>query len=236
MSSNDSENKASDVPFPEAIKICQKLIPILDTPMEYDIYLDNSEKHWYLMIKCAVKGKTFPAVTHEIASKKLFGGRMIPITTIVESDSKIFAFLNAGDDGDDAGDTNVADAPEVSGVAEMNVFLGGPNNYLIRKFVQILRGENPHKVGTVEKTLNELCATAEEIRLEGKYNIFTNNCQDFCNKVLRKLGLPPEPSTFKPQLQIKEGLSVATAEFEATPTELDVEEFDDFFKLVTDTK
>lgn len=51
--------------------------------------------------------------------------------------------------------------------------------------------------GTVLKSMYELCDIADGVRCGmGKYNVFTNNCQDFCNNCLKVLGLPTQMTTF----------------------------------------
>ena len=50
--------------------------------------------------------------------------------------------------------------------------------------------------GTVWKSMYELCSIADGVRCEmGKYDLFTNNCQDFCNKYLKVLGLPTQSTS-----------------------------------------
>lgn len=59
--------------------------------------------------------------------------------------------------------------------------------------------QNPRDVGTYEGTLNDLCCLADEVVTDmGSYHLVSNNCQDFCNKLLMKTKVitTPFPTTF----------------------------------------
>ena len=226
-SSKDKEDKNSvnfGSPFPEAIlNTPYQYIP--NVPGEYDIYLDSSGYHWYIMVHYKVEGGNLPKISFEITCDKLFKGDLIPTMRVVEendSDTEIVARgravrvnvargpmgVDVVDDakaGDAAGPVgsvhgsilgNIAFAA-VTGAAigaALGVTTGG-----MRTAMLAMSGVKLHKVGTMKTTIMKLCETAEAIRVGmGKFNLFTNNCQHFCNNVLEKLGLPTTPTTVGP--------------------------------------
>ena len=68
-------------------------------------------------------------------------------------------------------------------------------------------GLKANRVSTQSMTLLGLCRIAERVRLGmGEYNVLTNNCQHFCNNVLKELGLPPHPTTVGPDTTAVKGI------------------------------
>ena len=68
--------------------------------------------------------------------------------------------------------------------------------FRMENLMLLFRGLRATRVATQHMTLMELCETAETVRLGMvEYNVATNNCQHFCNNVLKELGLPPHPTT-----------------------------------------
>ena len=60
---------------------------------------------------------------------------------------------------------------------------------------------DPINFGTLRQmTMREICHTAEEVRIKmGKYNVFTSNCQHFCNNLLQKLEFPTTKTMVGPR-------------------------------------
>ena len=59
--------------------------------------------------------------------------------------------------------------------------------------------QNPRDVGTYEGTLYDLCCLADEVVTDmATYHLVSNDCQDFCNKLLMKMKVinTPFPTTF----------------------------------------
>lgn len=70
------------------------------------------------------------------------------------------------------------------------------------KFVKMFsfNMSTPEKVGIYEtdKTLRDICAHADDVvkEMDYSYDLATANCQNFCNKLLTKLGFGTFPTTF----------------------------------------
>lgn len=62
-----------------------------------------------------------------------------------------------------------------------------------------LLSHNPSDLGTYEGTLYDICCLADEVVADmGSYHLVSNNCQDFCNKLLIKMEIihTTFPTTF----------------------------------------
>ena len=222
-SSKDKEDKNSvnfGSPFPEAI-LNTPYKHFLDFPGKYDIYLDSSGYHWYIMVQCNTDGVNLPKISFEITCDKLFKGDLIPTMRVLEendSDTEIVAHghaanisllvsagvligVVAGPAGMAVGGVlgsilaNVAvTATAGAGVVAGVVAAGGVQGVMLS-----MSGTKLRNVGTLTTTIKKLCETAEAIQIGmGKYNLLTNNCQHFCNNVLEKLELPTTPTTVGP--------------------------------------
>ena len=56
------------------------------------------------------------------------------------------------------------------------------------------------KVGIYKGSLKSLCEQADQVVSEMQvYNLFTSNCQHFCNNLLKKIGLKTYPPTIGPE-------------------------------------
>ena len=72
-------------------------------------------------------------------------------------------------------------------------------NFGTRDIMLMFRGTRATKRATIRTSLMELCQMAETVRLRmGKYHVLKNNCQHFCNNVLKELRLTPAPTTVGP--------------------------------------
>ena len=204
----------------------------LKFPSKYDIYLDNSGYHWYIMVQCDMDGVNLPKISFEVTCDKLFKGDLIPTMRVLEendSDTEIVAHGRAAKVAGDA-IAGVAGGA-IAGVAGVGAGVGagvvagcvlglifgvtgvGGNvtkvvskavaevvaGRMMRGVMLCMSGTKLRKVGTMTTTIMKLSETAEAIRVGmGKYNLLTNNCQHFCNNVLKKLGLPTTPTTVGP--------------------------------------
>ena len=75
--------------------------------------------------------------------------------------------------------------------------------YPVMRELQLDRINTEWKIIEIEIILDNLCETADEIVSEmGKYNLFTKDCQTFCNHLLLGLKLidKPFPTSFGPDL------------------------------------
>ena len=184
-------------PFPEGIKKTTYKY-ILNVPGEYSIYLDTSGYHWYIMVHFNVEGGEFPYVSLEITTDEAFGSDLIPTMRVLDE-------INT----DKEVDLNPLGAAvdrvrKAAGTVVGGIALGlvaGPAVAMLK-----MSGTKLEKVGTLTTTINKLCAIAEATRVGmGKYNFLANNCQHFCNNVLKKLGLPTKPTTVGPTTTPVEG-------------------------------
>jgi hypothetical protein len=67
--------------------------------------------------------------------------------------------------------------------------------------------ESSEEVGDYDGDLYGLCQIADEVVKEmAEYNFFTSNCQQFCNNLLQKMGLPTYPPTIGPETHSKEDI------------------------------
>lgn len=190
-SKRDPENHLMlNNPFHEAIKQCPELKCVLNLPLQYDIYLDSSEKHWYIMVHCNEEGGDFPYVTFEITSNKLFKGEIIPTMRIMTKDT-----FDQKVDETDKREFSLSES--IKKAIDMSVVAG---NGGVRDVMLKMSGRRPTKLDTRKTTLMELCKSAERVRRGmGKYNVMKKNCQHFCNNVLQKLGLPTTRTTVGPR-------------------------------------
>ena len=64
----------------------------------------------------------------------------------------------------------------------------------------LLSNTSPTDIGTYNGSLHKLCLLADEVVEEmGTYHLLDNNCQDFCNKLLNKIGKGEHPTTIRHQ-------------------------------------
>ena len=178
-SSNYAKQKAKDyvsfdAPFNEAVATTEvQYTTVLDAPMNYDIYLDSSCLHWYLVVHSNMEGANFPYITFEITTDKTL--KLIPTMRIIhnENEQNYHAIAIFRD-------------------AARAVERGGSVAELMLKF----SGFNMEKQGTVNTTMRKLSELAERIRQEmGTYRLLSNNCQHFCNTFLKALDLPTTATT-----------------------------------------
>ena len=239
-SSKDKKNEEdkNDVdfgsPFTEAIMNTPYQY-ILHSPQEYNIYLDTSGLHWYMMVHCNMEGGEFPYVSLEITADKAFGSDLIPTMRALEK-------INTGNSREKGygrvSDSVAADFGGIAGAAlgvvggpigiTLGYIVGRPIGVGVNAGIQggmrgvmlTFSGSKPMKVGTMKTTIMELCDTAETIRIGmGKYHLFTNNCQHFCNNVLEKLKLPTTRTTVGPRT-----------------TDVNFDEIDEIFALADNEK
>ena len=60
-------------------------------------------------------------------------------------------------------------------------------------------------VGDYHGSLQDLCETADDIVTEmGKYSLLSNNCQHFCNNLLKRLRLPTFDTTIGPTTTVND--------------------------------
>lgn len=129
-------------PFPEAIKQCEELKCILHAPMEYEIFLDSSGYHWYLLVKPKMEGATFPYATLEITTMKAFGGEMIPTMRIIsDNPSDETSFFS-----------------DLWSAYKRILLQGGIGDTML-----LFGGKKWETKGTRETTLMELCKIAEKV-------------------------------------------------------------------------
>ena len=212
-SSNFSKPKNKDyvsfnVPFDTAVqKKKTEYRPILEVPLDYDIYLDSSSLHWYLVVHCQMGD--FPYISFEITTDKTL--TLIPTMRIIWKD-------NTEDHHNACGYLKIGTAVEPLGSVFTAIAGGGG----VRDIMLAFAGINMTKKGTIKTTMRKLSELAEKIRQEmGIYKLISNNCQHFCNNFLLALGLPTTTTT-----TTNLGLSHNTS----------VDNVDNIFEVVEDLK
>lgn len=173
---------------------------VLDLDFEYDIYLESTKFHWFLMVRSR-SGK-FPFIILEITTH-VHNRDIIPAMRAIPS-------TYGADDG--FSKANIAYLRKAACrnqfTDRIKDFFGLPTELDDASMSEImlhLEGFNPKIKGTKRITMKGLCATADSICAEmakKMYNLRNNNCQHFCNKVLSHFDLP----TTKPTLAGEEGL------------------------------
>ena len=91
-SSSSKSNKSSvarhkqqvhlDSPFPEAIAETDYRT-MLHFPMDYDIYLDNSGWHWFILVQAKLENTCFPYITLEVTTNKKHND-LIPTMRVIQ--------------------------------------------------------------------------------------------------------------------------------------------------------
>ena len=81
---------------------------------------------------------------------------------------------------------------------------------IMRQFEELPTIANAKLKGSVtDRSIKELCNMADTVRSEmGSYDITSSNCQDFCNKVLKRMNLPTHTTTVQ---ELRETASTAAA-------------------------
>ena len=160
-------------PFPKAI-VKTLYRHVLGVEFEYEIFLYHKKSHWYMLVHCVQEGSDFPYLRLEIVTDGK--GKIIPLTRELKNDGyKLTGCSTLTSDGD------------VSRMCEMSLDLS-----------------QLEKVGTVRISIEHLCKKAEDVRLEmGEYRMFTSNCQQFCNNVIKALGLDIKRTAFGPNTTIE---------------------------------
>lgn len=176
-------------PFPMAIKTCKGFEYILDAPLSYDIYLECSGLHWFLLVHCCGKGTSFPYISLEITTDT--STHLIPTMRIIQASNIDREAHSAHACLGDAEKTAASQLGKL-----MTTLKRGGVGAVVITFGRI----KPTKIGTKHNTIMELCEKAEHVRLGMRnYKLFMNNCQHFCNNVLQELGLPPQPTNVGPR-------------------------------------
>ena len=64
--------------------------------------------------------------------------------------------------------------------------------------------DNATDMGVFKGRLSKLCSLADEVVSEmDTYNLFTRNCLNFCNELLKKVGKNESPTTFSPDTNVE---------------------------------
>lgn len=166
-STNTDNVRIVNVPFTEAVKDpLLEYKPILDVPMDYDIYLDSSALHWYLVVRGNLPKSNFPYVTFEITTDEYYSS-IIPEMRLINPEKE-----------------------------EENLYHSSGIVCSMADYVYRFSGCYMTKKGKVHATMRELSEIAEGVRQNmGNYSLFSKNCQVFCNEFLKKHGLPTTPTT-----------------------------------------
>ena len=162
---------------------------ILKVTGKYDFYLDTSDYHWYMVVHYNAEGGDFQYISLEITTDPLFGSYLIPTMRALKKINNgkeidltpIAVAAIIGDRGGPIGKVFAAIRAHAADKKMTKAMLSMSQTHL-------------KKVGTVRTSMKMICENADAVRSEmGKkeYNLFTNNCQHFCRKVLEKHGLQP---------------------------------------------
>ena len=185
-------------PFPTAI-MTTEYKPIVGTPMKYDIYLDSSGLHWFLVVKGNMRGADFPYISLEITTDQSCT-QLIPTMRVIQSKSIMLPNVEAQFYYKIAQKSLIGRGLEATGTnavggifsAAMTLALGGG----IQNAMLQLGGTNMQLIGSMSTTIGKLCETAEKTRLAmGTYSLAKRNCQHFCNNILSAYRFPTTPTT-----------------------------------------
>lgn len=171
--------------------------PVLDVKFDYNIYLEKSSYHRFLMVRS--KTGKFPYIILEITTDApLQDGDIIPVMRTIPS-------LYDADGNDDFTRANVAYLRKAACrnkyTDRIKGWLGLPTTLDEATLADIMvhfEGFRPELSGTVNMSIKELCVVADSIREDmtrKRYNLLTNNCQHFCNRILLQFNLPQVQTT-----------------------------------------
>ena len=220
--------------FTEAIKNTPYDM-ILEDEFEYEIFQGSTGKgvHWLLVVrKCSKTGK-LPYIGIEITTNK--SGILIPtmreLPSLFGTDdglpaSHIAYLRKAAQDNSLAACLRDMLGLHVSGHKE-----SGADEILLQ-FADI----NLTKKGTKCISIWDLCTMADSACHEmGTYNLRKRNCQHFCNKVLKNLGMEPTKTTIGTDISSK--THKAESEPESEPEDdLELQPYDHFNQVFCKVK
>ena len=176
--------------FPENVENpSSQYKPILDDTLEYDIYLDSSGIHWYVVVHANAPIGKFPYVTFEITRNislwsaiKGENSPLVTLTGIICPEKEKGLYQSSG-----------FVCPTLKGAGLVASMAGGGS---IGHTMLNISGCYLTKKGTLNTTMRNISEIAERIRQEmGTYNLYSSNCRHFANKFLSELGLPTTPDT-----------------------------------------
>lgn len=132
-------------PFIEMVKTTvYKNMPGLRFRATYEVYLNRSQLHWFLLVK--LKSSELPFIRLEITTETMT--ELIPTLDVYDADSEV----------DDV--------------------------------------EKSVSAGEVLTTLMNICETADKVvQTMCHYSLLSNNCQHFCNNLLKLMNLQTYPTT-----------------------------------------
>ena len=161
-----------------------------DMHVEYEIFLDNGNLHWFIMVR-PNEGLLLPYIIFEITTDSIDKGDIIPVMRVIPN-----PFGNA-----ELTKSHIAYLRKSTSSLSMRItqWLGlSSDDRTLPEVALQFAGIKAHTVGTVKIRMIELCQIAQSKCTEmqrKKYNLFTNNCQHFCNMLLREMNLHEEPTT-----------------------------------------
>lgn len=159
--------------------------PIVNVPMDYDIYLDSSGWHWLILVKGHMDKATFPFITFEVTTTNAYK-ELIPTMRVIQTTSIAEPHIIAASYIQQTLESIVRFSKAISKgrVEDVMLEFGGTDKTL---------------KGTRTTTMADLCESAENIRLAmGTYSLRKRNCQHFCNNFLSAWELKTEETTFGP--------------------------------------
>ena len=204
----DYSTVIQDKPFKGAI-LHTSYKPIVNVKGLFDVFINTTKRHWYIMIHVKMVDSDFPYVSFEATTKCVPRyERLIPTMRVVEAShveakqeeiakraltEEVIDRIPPLPEQLSAAATTAANVIEVAGqltaastIASLDKECG---ESMIKQFMMVGGMELKH-VGAYEGTLNELCQKADNVIVRmGGYNLFRNNCQHFCNNLLSEIGL-----------------------------------------------
>ena len=185
---SDTDYLPLNMPFPEAVEhpILQYK-PILDDILKYDIYLDSSGLHWYVVIHADAPIGKFPYVAFEITRNNSLwsaikgeNSLLVTSTRIIPTEKGLYQSGGV-----------VCPTLKGAGLVASMVGVGSMEEFMLN-----ISGCYLPKKGTIRTTMRGLSEIAERVQQEmGAYNLYSSNCRHFANKFLSELGLPTTPDT-----------------------------------------
>ena len=171
---------------------------VRDIRLEYDVFLENSGLHWFIMVR-PKDGQLLPYIVFEITTNSVDEGDIIPAMRVIPN-----PFGDA-----DLTKSHIAYLRKSTSSLSMRItqWLGlSSDDRTLPEVMLEFAGFKAHIVGTVDMKMIEFCRISKlivEKMAKKKYLLRTNNCQHFCNMFLHEIDLKEELTTLGAKDELK---------------------------------
>ena len=187
---NNSTSIFMDCDFTEDI-LKTEYKSIRDILFEYEIFISDSGLHWFLMVR-SKEGQHLPYIVFEITTNSVTEGEIIPIMRVIPPNPLGDYYFSQ---------SHIAYLRKSTSSSFDRVirWLGlARDERTTTELILEFAGFKARLLGSVRCTMMDVCRIAESKQAamaKKKYDLRTNNCQHFCNKVLVELELNEVPTT-----------------------------------------